>query len=351
MNQRSYTMKKVKAFIRNILGDRNIGLFKKFYDGIIRIIIQLLIPLPVRIMKFVAISGEGTEMCLKHGFLPVPVHFYQPIPDVSDLEKRKVWDKESKLAGIKFEPEKYLEFIKRLAQEYGQECNWPNEPTKDPKQFHLHNGSFSYGCAAALHCIIRSYKPKQIIEIGSGNSSKVITAAIELNDLQNHKTQYTVIDPYSTLEPKNLPGDTNIIRQQVELMDLKRFESLEANDILFIDSSHVCKIGSDVNFEILDILPILNEGVLIHFHDIGLPYEYSKDYAINPKFRVFWTEAYLLQAFLICNNDFEILLPMRYLQHNFLEDLKISFPHSTNTNFGWVSGSFWIKRTSKHDEK
>jgi len=344
-------MKKVKVFLKKMLGEQKINLIKNFFDRIGRIFIKGLSPFVIPIMKFMATSGEGTETCLKNGFLPVLVHFYQPIPNILDLEKRKVWDKESKLGGINFEPEKYLEFIKQISREFNQECNWPNEPSKDPKQFHLHNGCFSYGCAAPLHCIIRQNKPKRIIEIGSGNSSKVIAAAIELNGSQNHKTQYTIIDPYSILEPKNFPKNTNIIRQNVELIELKLFESLEANDILFIDSSHVCKIGSDVNFEILEILPLLNIGVLIHFHDINIPYEYPKIYATNPKFRVFWNESYLLQAFLICNSEFEIILPMDYLQRNFLEDLKSFFPLSTGTNFGWVSGSFWIKRILKHVKK
>ena len=117
--------------------------------------------------------------------------------------------------------------------------------------------------------------------------------------------------------------------------------------ILFIDSSHVCKMGSDVNFEILEILPSLNTGVYVHFHDINLPYEYPKIYATNPNFRMFWTESYLLQAFLTCNNEYQIVLPMDYLQRHYLDDLKNSFPASTKTEFGWVSGSFWIKRISK----
>jgi hypothetical protein len=343
-------MKNVKVFFKKVLGEQQIRFIKIIFDRTCRIFTKGISPFVMPIMKFMATSGEGTNTCLKHGFLPIPVHYYQPIPDISDLEKRRVWDKESKLGGINFEPHKYLEFFKQISREFNKECNWPNEPSKDPKQFHLHNSNFSYGCAAPLHCIIRHYKPKRIIEIGSGNSSKIIAAAIELNGSQNQKTQYTIIDPYSILETKNFPENTNIIRQKVEIIEMKLFESLEANDILFIDSSHVSKIGSDVNFEILEILPILNKGVLIHFHDINLPYEYPKIYATNPKFRVFWNESYLLQAFLICNSEFEIILPMDYLQRNFLEDLKISFPLSKETNFGWVSGSFWIKRISKYGQ-
>jgi hypothetical protein len=302
-------------------------------------------------MKHMALTGEGTDACLQHGFLPVPVHFYQPIPDIAELERRKVWEKTSAMKGIRFEPQEGIEFIKQLAQKYAGECNWPNTPSNNPMEFHLHNGCFSYGCAAPLHCIIREHKPRQIVEIGSGNSSKVIAAAIKRNAIENHETNYTIIDPYSVLDQNNFPKNTNIIRKPVELADLDFFKSLEENDILFIDSSHVCKIGSDVNFEILEILPRLKKGVLVHFHDIPMPFEYSKVYATNPGFRVFWTESYLLQAFLIGNNDFRIILPMLYLETHYLEDLKNAFPHSTKTDFGWISGSFWIKRISGPDGK
>ena len=171
-------MKNIKVLLKRVLGERTYILINNIYISLMRILVKLIGPFLIRVMRFMAVSGEGTDACLKHGFLPVPVHYYQPIPDIFDLENRRVWDRESKLVGINFEPAKYLEYIKLLARKYGHECEWPDEPSSDPRQFHLHNDSFSYGCAASLHCIIRSHKPKRIIEIGSGNSSKVIAAAI-----------------------------------------------------------------------------------------------------------------------------------------------------------------------------
>lgn len=303
--------------------------------------------LAIPIAKKMAVTGDSTDKCLEHGFLPVPIHFYQPIPDLEEMERRKAWDRVSSLRGIAFEPEKYLEFFKLLAHEYAHECDWPNEPTGDSWQFHLHNGCFSYGCAASLHCLIRHNKPRRIIEIGSGNSSKVIAAAIKLNNSEKIVASYSIIDPYSSINPNDLPANVELICKPVESIDVEFFQSLMENDFLFIDSSHVSKIGSDVNFEILDILPLINKGVFVHFHDIHLPYEYPKFYATTPDCRMFWTEAYLLQAFLSCNNDFEIVLPVDYMQRNYNAELKQIFPHSNKTDFGWVSGSFWIKRVAK----
>jgi hypothetical protein len=292
----------------------------------------------------IARTGEDSEMCLKKGFLPVEVHFYQPIPDIEDLEKRKVWEKVSDLPGVKFTPQRYLKLIKKLGKKYSLECKWPNEPTKSPKDFYLNNNCFSYGCASSLHCIIREYKPRRIIEVGSGNSSKIIREAIKINKLENGiKVDYKIIDPYSSLNQKDFSPETTIIKEKVENVKLDVFKSLEENDMLFIDSSHVCKIGSDVNYEILEILPNLNKGVIIHFHDISLPYEYNKIYATNPAFRMFWTEAYLLQAFLAHNSNFEILLPMTYLQRENEEEYREAFPFSNKTQ-NFSSGSFWIRR-------
>ncbi len=291
-----------------------------------------------------ALSGDNTDKCLEKGFLPVRVHYYQPIPDIKDLEKRKVWDKVSKLSGIKFEPNKYLEFMRSLAEKYGKECDWPNDPKGDPEEFFLNNSNFSYGCAASLHCIIRNSKPKRIIEVGSGNSSKIIRDAIAVNERENGaRVEYTIIDPYSNLDNLGFSRHANIVKKKVEEMNPDFFRRLEENDILFIDSSHVSKIGSDVNFEILEVLPILKKGVIIHFHDIGLPFEYSKTYATNPKFRMFWTEAYLLQAFLACNENFKIILPVHYIQNKFEKEFRKYFPKGDKAE-NFYSGSFWIKK-------
>jgi hypothetical protein len=129
----------------------------------------------------------------------------------------------------------------------------------------------------------------------------------------------------------------------VELCSPALFERLEENDILFIDSSHSVKIGSDVNFLYLEVLPRLKPGVVVHIHDIPMPYEYTKTYATNPAFRMFWTESYLLQAFLIYNSEFEVLLSMAYLQGSHPDLYREAFP-SFDPEADTGSGSIWIRR-------
>lgn len=132
----------------------------------------------------------------------------------------------------------------------------------------------------------------------------------------------------------------------MELLDVDFFSQLQANDVLFVDSGHTVRMGSDVNYLILEVLPRLAPQVIAHFHDIGLPGEYPKVYATNPRFRMFWTEAYLLQAFLCLNNRFEILLAMQYLMTEQKETFQAAFPSYDPERQSAISGSFWIRRRS-----
>ena len=298
------------------------------------------------IVTHMARTGVGTDRCLRLGSLPLPVHFHSPVPDLEDLERRKVWDRRSDLAGINFRPDAQLTLLLKLGQEFGNECDWPPNPSGDLYKFYTENDSFSFGCAAATHCILRHFKPRHVIEIGSGNSSLVISKALSLNAQNSEKeAKYTIVDPYPQQKiEKGLSALTQLIKDRVEVLDVTFFDQLGNNDVLFIDSGHVVRIGGDVNYLILDVLPRLASGVIIHFHDIGLPYDYPKVYATNPKFRVFWTEAYLLQAFLCFNSQFEILLAMNYLMSERQEEFRAAFPLYDPLKHRNISGSFWIRR-------
>jgi hypothetical protein len=121
-------------------------------------------------------------------------------------------------------------------------------------------------------------------------------------------------------------------------LDVKFFSQLRSGDILFIDSSHTVKAGSDVNYLFLEVLPRLNAGVIVHVHDIFFPFDYRRDW-IMEKFR-FWSEQYLLQAFLMFNFEFKVLMANSYLNHYHLPDLKAAFPNLHD----WIGGSFWMRR-------
>jgi hypothetical protein len=298
-------------------------------------------------MKQIAVTGIGSNECLKYGFLPVPIHFYSPIPDIEDLKMRDVWAVESKLHGINLDIEKQLKFLQDLS-EFGEECKWPFEKSKEDVFFHSNN-SFSFSCAALLHSIIRKYQPSHVIEIGSGMSSIIISDAI-LKNSERYKKEcdYTIIDPYASqlITSGKLKGLSHHIANRVELVDIVCFQKLGKNDILFIDSSHQAKIGSDVNFEYLELIPQLPSGVLIHIHDVCLPWEYPREYAINETFRQFWTEQYILQAFLAFNNEFDILLAGNYMHVKYFHEYTNAFPHYDKQKRDSCS-SFWMQRKIK----
>jgi hypothetical protein len=111
-------------------------------------------PVLAPIISHMARSGVGTDACLRYGCLPMPVHFHSPVPDLADLEQRKVWDRRSDLVGIDIRPDAQVALLTRLGQKFGHECDWPPNPTGDPYQFYTENTNFSYGCAASTHCIL-----------------------------------------------------------------------------------------------------------------------------------------------------------------------------------------------------
>ena len=148
-------------------------------------------------VRRMAETGNGTDECLEQGCLPMLVHYYSPVPDIGDLRARRVWDRRSPMAGIDMREPQQLALLAELGREFGAECRWPHEPSRDESEFYTDNSSFSYGCAAATHALIRKLKPRRVIEAGSGFSSRVIAAALRMNEKDSgERAEYTVVDPF-----------------------------------------------------------------------------------------------------------------------------------------------------------
>lgn len=159
---------------------------------------------------------------------------------------------------------------------------------------------------------------------------------------RSYQCELVAIEPYPNETLKaGFPGLSSLIPKEVQEVPLTEVMKLTANNILFIDSSHVLKIGNDVQYEYLSILPRLNKGVIIHVHDIFLPAEYPKEWVLQE--RRFWTEQYLLQAFLAFNESFEVLWAGSYMHLNHSGKLEASF--SSYNRSKTLPGSFWIRRT------
>ena len=185
-----------------------------------------------------------------------------------------------------------------------------------------------------------------MIEIGSGYSTLIASQAARANATDGHSTQITAIEPNPREFLVNLAGDRwQLTRSRVEDVPLSVFDELAANDILFIDSSHVVRIGGDVVYEFLEIIPRLPPGVIVHIHDIFLPFEYPRDWVMQR--RRFWTEQYLLQALLTCNSEFKVLVANHLLHRDHPELLTRLFSSYSPT--GHTPASFWIRRSRRGD--
>src|SRR6266705_865015 len=185
--------------------------------------------------------------------------------------------------------------------------------------------------------MVRHFQPRRIIEVGSGFSSLVLGQAAA----KNKNSALICIDPFPSeliRKSNSIPALRSLIETKVQDVDMEFFSQLESGDILFIDSSHTVKIGGDVNYLFLEVLPRLKAGVIVHVHDIFFPFAYRRDWTLE-EFR-FWTEQYLLQAFLIFNSEFEVLMANGYLAYRYMEDLKATFTSSP----WWSGGSFWMRR-------
>jgi predicted O-methyltransferase YrrM len=275
------------------------------------------------------------RMWEEQGVHLTPVRYDQPIPDTRELTD-DVWAKPSQLLGLEMNEAMQLDLLKERFPYYRSEYEaLPTAPTAKPYEFHLNNNMFDGTDALVLYCMIRDFKPSRILEVGSGFSSRVSAQAA----LKNGQTELICIEPYpDDILKKGFPGLTSLITKKVQEIETDYFEELGAGDILFVDSSHVVKIGSDVNYLFLEILPRLKPGVLVHFHDIFLPMEYRRDWVLD-KSR-FWTEQYLLQAFLSCNSAYEVLLCNSYLGFKHRDEMQTTFPKSP----WWGGGSFWMRR-------
>ena len=271
----------------------------------------------------------------RHGFHGTPAHFYQPIPDTRSLAET-LWKRPSKLVGIDMNEPTQLDLVRQRFPKFRDEYEQlPAEPTQKSGRFYLNNGLFGGLDALVAYCMARHFQPRSIVEIGSGFSSLILGEGLA----KNNNPGLVCIDPSpQDFLRHNFPGLDSLIEKRVQDVDFDFFSQLNSNDILFIDSSHTVKIGGDVNYLFLEVLPRLKPGVIVHIHDIFLPFEYRRDWVME-QFR-FWTEQYLLQGFLMFNSEFEVLMANSYLNHYHQEDLKSTFP----TLPSWRGGSFWMRR-------
>ncbi|WP_459555472.1 class I SAM-dependent methyltransferase [Lacunimicrobium album] len=231
-----------------------------------------------------------------------PGHYYSPVPDFQEIAKdqSQIFDRSFRqISGIDLRIDAQKQLIAEL-------IDLAKRKPFVPRHFRSSNGFFEGLDAFAYQNLIGLLKPKKIIEVGCGFSSALALDACRTFEMDDCRLIFIEPDPsrlnslVQGQEHLNYDG----IQSPVQTVDLKLFDSLESNDILFIDGSHVSKIHSDVNVLVFDVLPRLKPGVWVHFHDIFFPFEYPQSWVLNEKRA--WNEAYLLRSFLMYNERFQI---------------------------------------------
>ncbi len=299
--------------------------------------------LPARILS----SPRHFAIWESVGYHILPAYYESPVPSSSDLTP-SLWEQPSKMVGIDLRDGEQLHLLETLRARFKAEYDaFPRSGPADGR-FHLNNRWFEKVDAEMLYSLVRHVRPSRMIEIGSGITTILSAAAIRQNqeDDSGYSCSFTCVEPYPVrLNPGALPANFHLITQRAQDTGLDLFQELQADDILFIDSSHVCRTGSDVNYELLEIMPRLNPGVWVHFHDIFLPWEYPQSWVLGS--RRFLSEQYLLQAFLAFNPKFEVMWASYHMLQAHPEALDAAFASFRVDITGpgtFLPGSFWIRK-------
>lgn len=271
-------------------------------------------------------------------------HYYSPVCDPAELAAREaeLWSEPPRpCLGIDFNDAAHVDILERWFPRFLPGFDYPEQGPADEElsHYYLQNSQFSWLDARALFVLLRGLRPRRVIEVGSGYSS-LLMADINLRFLGG-EVDIRCIEPYPrAFLTRGLPGIREVIVERVERVPPERFEALESGDVLFIDSSHVGKTGSDVNHLCFEVLPRLRAGVYVHIHDIMLPAEYLKEWAITENRS--WNEQYLLRALLMYSSAFRVVFGCSYAWHHHRERVTHALALPDGATFG--GGSFWIQR-------
>lgn len=267
-----------------------------------------------------------------------PGHFYSPLLDMESLEEFSVYeevDGKADWAHVSLDQasmQLYYEALFRI--------EIPPFPKQQHPDFRYYSGNemFYEPDAMVLASIIVKEESSQVIEVGSGFSSAVM---LDMASKKGLDFSLTCIEPYpERLEALLRMEDqarVTILTERVQEVSDSLFQKLEAGDVLFIDSSHTAKVGSDVSYLLCRVLPKLKPGVIVHFHDIFYPQAYPHSWIKEGRA---WNETLFLRAFLIGNTKFEVLAFNAFAAHEFPEFFKDVASNFLNA----PGGSIWLRK-------
>ncbi len=250
----------------------------------------------------------------------LPRHFYSSVPDLRALEDDDSWRRASEMPGVRGTD---------LDEQLAELSTWFTPAVRERLRVDAvhadavrrNGGEEGYGPmeSQVLYAFVATRRPSHVVQVGAGVSTAVILAAADHHDVD---VTITCVDPYPTelLEQVAEDDRVRLVREPAQTVAMETFTQLAHGDLLFVDSTHTVKVGSEVNRLVLEVLPRLTDGVVVQFHDVMFPYDYPVD-LLDGRF-FFWNESTLLQAFLAGNDRARILASGSMLHHARREDLR-----------------------------
>jgi len=291
--------------------------------------------MPVKAAQHLLFLAQSQHDTLdRWGYHIRPVHYYEPLPNFATITEESV-NRRREYPALNFNWPEQLRLVNDLTT-YRPEL----QELSSDSSFDFDNGFFSGFDAAAYYALIRHLRPRRVLEVGGGYSTRIAEKALTRNRADGIESTLKCIEPYPESRLTDAITQTELIIKPAQEVPIDVFQELEPNDFLFIDSSHTVKFGSDVCFLFLEILPALRPGVWIHVHDIFFPHDYPAEWLVEQR-RAF-NEQYLLEALLMFNDKFSICLSTHWLC--------IDYPNETaklqmqRNRKGYCAASFWFKR-------
>lgn len=281
-------------------------------------------------------------MALARGLDLVRADFNDPLVDTRRLPA-DTWERPTPAAGLGLDLEAQLRLIEGELRPFIDELDVPVDPPADSTALHLDNPWYGPMDAHLLYAMLRHAPPRRVLELGSGFSSLLIDRALARNALggPDGPAGHEIVDPHPSRLLRRLQGRARVRAAPAVDLEREAFEHLQAGDVLFVDTTHVVKPGGEVIRLVLEVLPSLAPGVMVHFHDIFIPFAYPR--VFYDRYNVHWQEQYLLQAFLAFNPLFEVKLANHALWR--LRPRRVK-PLFSGLREGMQPGGFWLLRTA-----
>jgi hypothetical protein len=293
----------------------------------------------------VTLYGRGSKPWAPMEF--APGHFHSPLPATTDIAAYRTTPPPDPTAirAVDLDVKRQVDLLRHLKPFIDAHPRWSESVSEGGTALRFHFGNDWFGgFDPIVYCaLLREFAPRQIVEVGSGWSTAALLDAYEGRTLP----RVTLVEPH----PERLfrilrDGDRerlDLLECRLQDVPLDVFERLENDDVLFVDSTHVSKLGSDVNYLFFEILPRLAVGVLVHLHDVAYPFEYDAQF-VDQGYG--WNESYLLRAFLEFNTAYEIVLWNDMLATACEDFVREELPELARHRCDGAEGSIWLRRVS-----